>query len=129
MVSKVDCMKLILEQIPAFRESWQAHLNYWDGEQAGLCNDVTEFSHYVVELIATEQVDDLKKIFNLIEQLQVDGDIEVQTAIATCFLENLLNVASAGRIDTKKFVDFLGPESRAYCKAWDEFTGVHTEGL
>lgn len=68
-------------------------------------------------------------VFDVAERLMVEGDNEVKDAVATCFLENLLNVASAGRIDASKFVDLLGPESRAYCRAWDEFTGVHTEGL
>jgi hypothetical protein len=122
-------MKTILERVPAFRVQWQTHLDYWNGEDAGLCNDISQFSHYVTELVVNDQLENLSEIFNLIEQLTVDGDAEVKNAIATCFLENLLNVASTGRVDARKFVNLLGPKSRAYCKAWDEFTGVRTEGL
>lgn len=45
------------------------------------------------------------------------------------FLENLVNSSSNGRFGSKDFTKFLGPKSIEYCKAWDEFTGVKTEGL
>ena len=122
-------MKIILQQVPGFRERWQAHREYWEGEDAGLCNDMSEFSEYVVDLIADEQSADLPMIFELIERLMVKGDQDVQNAAATCFLENLINIAGTDRLDAKKYIHLLGPESRAYCKAWDKFTGVYTEGL
>jgi hypothetical protein len=65
----------------------------------------------------------------MIEHLMLQGDDAVKDAVATCFLENLINRTSAGDIPAANFVHLLGPESVAYCKAWDEFTGVKTEGL
>ena len=129
MIAKANCMKLILQQVPAFDERWQAHLCYWDDEEAGLCNDVAEFSRYVMDLVRTDELANLPAIFDLVERLMIDGDNEVQDAVATCFLENLLNAAAAERLDVNKFIHLLKPESRAYCRAWDEFTGVYTEGL
>jgi hypothetical protein len=129
MISRADCMNTILRRIPNFEERWQAHLSYWDGEEPGLCIDVTEFSDYVADLINQDRLEALPGIFDLIEQLMVEGDDEVRTAVATCFLENLLNVSSAGKLEPAKFTHLLGPESRAYCRAWDEFTGVHTNGV
>ncbi len=129
MITKTDCMKLILQQVPAFSERWQAHLCYWGDEEAGVCNDMAEFSHYVMDLIKNDELVNLPVIFDLVEQLMIDGSNEIQDVVATCFLENLLNAASGGRLDANKFAHLLKPESRAYCRAWDEFTGVYTEGL
>lgn len=56
------------------------------------------------------------------------GDEDVQTAAATCFLENLMN-RTPELIDPQRFVPLLGHESKEYCRAWDEFCGVRTEGL
>jgi hypothetical protein len=127
MISRADAMDLILKQIPAFRECWERHLRYWDGEEAGLCNDMAAFSHYVVDLISGDRLDGLDVIFNLVEQLLLEGDQELQDATATCFLENLLNASSSGKVDANKFADLLGTESRAYCRAWDRYTGVYAE--
>lgn len=129
MVTNVECMPLILEKFPGFQPRWQKHLAFWGEEEAGLCNDVSAFSHYVEELINENKSTLLGEIFNLAEYLMKEGDETVRTAIATCFLENLINFASHGSIQASGFVEFLGPESRDYCKAWDEFCGAKTEGL
>ena len=129
MIKKQDCMDFILQNVPDFERAWRAHLEYWDGEEAGLCNDMSAFSSYVEDLVAKNRTENLKPIFDLIEQLMNDGDQTVKDAVATCFLENLINRASAGSVPARAFVHLLGPRSRAYCKAWDDFTGVRTEGL
>ncbi len=128
MISKEDCMKFILNKFPGFKERWQKHLDWWDGEDAGLCNDLSQFSRYVIELIAQKQLENLPQIFSFIEFLMTNGDSEVQNATATCFLENLINVTPE-KISANSFVPLLGAESRSYCKAWDKFTGVQTESL
>lgn len=129
MISQQECMKFVLKQQPAFQSRWQSFLDDWGAEEPGLCNNIAEFSEYVINLANEKSTQNFTEIFNLVEQLLVDGDKTVKDAIATCFLENLLNAASNGIIDPQSFVPFLSQESRTYCKAWDEFTGVHTPGL
>ena len=125
-----NCIDYILSEIPSFAPRWHAYLEYWEDSTPGLCSDVSEFSHYVIDLIKeNEKPKNLANVFYLIESLLVDGDNEVKNAAATCFLENLLNVSSEEKIEAKQFVPFLGKESRVYCKSWDTFTGVHTDGL
>jgi hypothetical protein len=130
MVSKEQCMKMILEHFPKFQEKWQEHLDWWEGESAGLCNDMSAFSKYVLELLQNKSDDnEVKDIFIFIEKLMVEGTQEVQDATATCFLENLVNATSWNRISAESFVHLLGEESKEYCRAWDEFTEVKTDGL
>ncbi len=129
MITEQNCMSWILQNVPGFQGRWDAHLSYWDGEDAGLCNHIAEFSRYVGDLITENQVEQTKPIFRMIEHLMLHGDVTVKDAVATCFLENLINRTSTGDIPAANFVHLLGPESRAYCRAWDEFTGVKTEGL
>jgi hypothetical protein len=129
MIREEDCMPLILEQVPGFSDGWQAHRDCWDGEEAGLSSDMTAFAYYVVEVLQGKRQEDLDLVFALIERLMVEGNDSVKDAAATCFIEVLQNNASAGAIDSRDFVPYLGSESRAYAKAWDDFTGVKTEGL
>jgi hypothetical protein len=63
-----------------------------------------------------------------------EGDQAVRDAAATCFLENLINYTSSDDIpriflDPFSFVHYLGPKSKAYCRAWYEFTKIKTPGL
>jgi hypothetical protein len=128
MISKTDCMQLVFNKFPGFQERWQKHLDWWEGEEAGLCNDMSQFSRYVTELIMNKQIGTLPQIFDFVETLMIDGDADVQNAAATCFLENLINITPE-KIPPSSFIPLLGNESRGYCKAWDKFTGVKTESL
>ena len=128
MISKEECMNMVLQRVPHFSERWQAHLDYWEGEEAGLCLDIAEFAHFVSDLIKGRQTEDLPVIFDLIEELMVDGDKDVRTAVANCFLENISNLVP-DNLPAERFIHLLGPESRAYCIAWDMFKGVQTPGL
>jgi hypothetical protein len=73
--------------------------------------------------------DELRAVFDLAENFLVGSDEETKTAVATGFLESLLAQASAGRLDFRRIGPMLGDESRKYCREWDRFTGVVTEGL
>ena len=131
MVSQIDCMDIILTKFPGFHSTWKKYLEWWGGDFRGFCNDMSCFSRYTIELIKDSKSHDkeLKEIFTFIEHLLHEGSKEVKDAAATCFLENLINISSSGRISALKFVHMLGQESKEYCIAWDEFTGVKTEGL
>jgi hypothetical protein len=130
MIKHNECMNLILKNFPGFQSDWQEHLDWWDGDTPGFSNDMSAFSHYVLALLKNNKdSQEIKDIFILIEQLVSKGDEEVKNSACTCFLENLINATSWERVHASTFIYLLGPESRKYCKAWDEFTGVKTEGL
>ena len=122
-------MGLILDKIPDFEPVWQAHLDFWGDDEAGLSNDLAEFASYLVNTLSSLSSDKRKELFLLVEVCLNEGDEEVKDAIATCLLENLLNAVSEERVDALLFVGFLEDESRKFCKSWDEFTGIETPGL
>jgi hypothetical protein len=64
-----------------------------------------------------------------VEALLTSGDENISTAIATGFLESLLGQASGGTLDFSRIAWALGPESKEHCRAWDDFSGLKTEGL
>ena len=129
MIVNENCIKLILNKVPEFELAWQAHLEFWGDEKAGLSNDLSEFASYLVDNIETLSIDKRQDIFLFIEICLNEGDESVKDAVASCLLENLLNAVSEGLVDSKLFVNLLGQESKKLCKSWDEFTGVKTPGL
>lgn len=129
MVLSKLLMSFLLNEVPEFQSAWEMHQSEWNGEIAGLCNDMTAFADFTEKQIKIENVKVLTRIFILIEALMAQGEQEVKDIVATCFLENLLNDVSAKRIPANGFLSYLGPKSTDYCRAWDDFTGVITEGL
>lgn len=127
MINRLQCQSLMLETAPGFHPFWQDYLEEWQGvdEQPGACMDLAVFSRYVHQSIVENNPIPLPEIFQLIERLMQEGDEEVKTAAATCFLENLQNRETP----PASWVPLLGPASCEYCQAWDEFTGVATPGL
>ena len=131
MISKERCFSVVLTHIPEFTPYWQEHNVNWNGEEPGLCNDMSAFSDYAWEHIVNHESrpELLRRVFDLVEKLLIEGDQEVYDAAATCFLENLLNQASCSESALSVFLPLLGRKSREYCDEWDKFTGVRTRGL
>jgi hypothetical protein len=116
---------MVVQEFPAFRGYWDAWRAEW-GEGEGLCGYMSPFSNYVEDFFLCEPVDGeaISRAFRLMEQMLVDGDQGVRDAVTTCFLENFLN---RDRIKPQVFGRYLGPESYAFCKEYDRFTGVESE--
>ena len=72
---------------------------------------------------------DIEAVGTLVETFLVTGDEDTKDAITTGFLESLLAQASAGTIHFRSIAWMLGPESIRYCREWDKFTGLRTDGV
>lgn len=101
-------------------------------------HDYTEHSFFraltifTKNLIKNKKSKDIKKLMEIAEILLEHGSVDVQNAVATCYIENLVNAASndEGKIvKYETFVPYLGPKAKEYCRAWDEFTGCKTPGV
>lgn len=61
-----------------------------------------------------------------IEDLMMHGDEAVKNAVATGMLEAVLSESSAKRFDISALARWFGPKTKAYCLAWDAFTGIQS---
>lgn len=129
MISKNDCMNFILDMVPEFKPAWQAHLDFWGEDEAGLSNDISAFASFFISDVTKLSIEKRQEIFLFAEKCLKEGDAFVKDAVATCFLENLLNAVSDETISSESFIPYLGEEAIAFCKSWDEFTGINTPGL
>ncbi|MGW4380647.1 hypothetical protein [Kitasatospora sp. NPDC004531] len=68
--------------------------------------------------------DQTRRLFALLESVLAAEGAEAD-AVAAGFFEALLNAWDNG-FDLARTWPSVGPESRAYCLAWNDFTGVRT---
>ncbi len=119
-----DVMKDIVSRFPGFTERWNQHTAFWNGKEAGLCNDFSEFAAYALSLLSENvRTDELVALFAHIETLVDTGPEAARTAACTCFLENIVNAIEPRAAFTQLFVSLLGPKSLQFCRAWAEFSG------
>ena len=117
-----DLMARLIADFPAFRPTWEKHLDYWKGEPVGAYNDIAEFVRFVVEdLYPTGKTDEIRRVFGLMEEFLVTGNEDVQGLVVVGFLEGIQNVASWRPFGKAVFIPFLGPKSRG---AWEELEKV-----
>ena len=117
-------MDAVLSRFPAFRPMWEEHLEFWDVDTRMVGNDVAEFGAYVIGLLEQgERTEELELIFGFTEDLMRDADEDVKDQIATNFLENIVNACGQDPAFDTLFVSLLGPESLAFCKEWNRFSG------
>ncbi len=119
----------VLEAVPGFHPIWEEHVDFWDGEPAGITNDMIELAAYANALIEEFKEQELQVIFDLIESMIVEGTEEVKDAACTGFLESILNPITADSPFLELVNRLVGPHSRAYCKAWLEFSGNTLPGF
>ena len=114
--------------IPEFKEYWEsddACFNF--GDDSTIHGVFSDFSHLVSDGLQNNNLVNAKDIFIYIESVVSKGG-DPANAACTCFLENILN-RTPDTINPNTFVPYLGVHSKEFCKGWDKFTGVKTNGL
>jgi hypothetical protein len=66
-----------------------------------------------------------RQVLGVLEHVLVDGSEYDKNAVATGFFEALLGRWDNG-FDLRSVWADVGPESRAYCLAWNRFTGIES---
>jgi hypothetical protein len=70
-----------------------------------------------------------KALFSFAERLITGGSHEVPNAVATCMLEAIWTALHESGFDFGQVDPCLGPASRRYLVAWDDFNETRTAGL
>jgi hypothetical protein len=126
-ITEERCIALMKQKFPKFSTYWENYIRDF-GSDLGLHIQIMPFGEYALDIIKSGDEIEMKKIFDFVEFLLCQGDDSVQNAMTTSFLEYLMS-KDPDEIQFSKFVKFLGEQSIGYCRAWDKFTGVRTEGL
>lgn len=112
----------LLAICPDFKEWWDKERNWWTMEDGHftIYGLFAAFSHYIANCLIQDSYSETEmiKVFNFIESKLRKEDFDMYNAVATCFLENLMNRIDI--ISPNKFIPLLGPISREFCQAWDD---------
>jgi hypothetical protein len=85
------------------------------------------FSNMARSLKTIEETSDkvgLASIFHRLEQLMISGSEDVKAAVATGFLEAILDMISSGTLNRDAIFSVIGSESMRYCKAYSAYLGT-----
>ena len=113
MIQKSQVIPILLVSCPGFQPIWDKHRELWEGEEAGIYNDLAEFATFIVDAYARQDLEPVAAAFAAIEQLLDEGDEEVRTAASIGFLEDIQNISSHRPFGAAVFVQWLGPKSTA----------------
>ncbi|MFE9765944.1 hypothetical protein ACFYPC_15695 [Streptomyces sp. NPDC005808] len=80
-----------------------------------------EFAEHSAELSPAQR----REVLRILEEVQVSGGEADGTAVTTGFFEALLSAWDRG-FDLRTIWPDIGPDSRAYCLAWNRFIGVES---
>lgn len=134
MITEAGLIDYLLRVEPDFLKTLEVLKSSWSLGNSKLTTGIQfiGFSRFVSERFISGSYPNAKKVFDSMEFLLEDqnSDEKVRGLVTTCFLENMQNQSSNGAFSPALFVPLLGPKSREYCKAWDEFMGGYrTPGL
>jgi hypothetical protein len=121
MIQPAQIMPLVLSRCPGFKSTWEKHRELWQGEEAGIYNDLGEFASFIVDAYARHEIAPIIAAFALVEELLGGGDEETRGAAAFGFLEDLKNTASWRPFGASVFIQWLGPKSK---EAWAEIDEI-----
>jgi hypothetical protein len=117
-----EIFRSLLIAFPAFSGRWRKHIEWWGGEPAGDCGDMSAFVHFVVDdLRATGQLGEVRRAFEFMEIRLGQSDQETRELIGWGFFETLQNVASHQPGGYAEYEQFLGSVST---RIWREIEQV-----
>lgn len=129
MPSDIEIVRAFARLSHATAEAFQRREEEWKPDELPTIVAMSCIGRELVGRIEDISVAELRAIFDSAEEIMTRGTGALATAVATGFLEAILAQASAARFDFRRVAPFLGSECKRYCREWDRFTGVVTEGL
>lgn len=114
-IHKDGIIPLVLCACPGFRSRWENHVAYWNGEPAGIYNDMQEFVAYLIETFKHGGTDSVRAALDVLERLLVEGDSDTKEVATIGFIESLQNMSSWESFGAEAFVPYLNPHS---LEAW-----------
>jgi hypothetical protein len=79
---------------------------------------ISAFAHHLVDLIASNDTDEVRDVFGIVEQLITEGDEDTTELVELGLIESMQNIVSHDDvlIDESRITPLLGPQA---AKVWD----------
>lgn len=123
MLTILQAAQTIVAAQPRFEAAWLEYSAEWGVDADSPFTLIFGDLGSMTARMASELSDDqLRIIFDAVEQVLRDGDVSAQNAAATGFLEAVISDTDKVPALQQRLRALMGSKSRAYCDAWDNFT-------
>jgi hypothetical protein len=112
---------LFLETFSNVDDKWAKHLAFWDGDVRGDFNDIAVFVHCLCDSYEANDEPQVRRVFELVERLLVEGSDYIKRLVTFGFLETLQNYASHTKYGYRVFEQYLGVHT---LEAWKQIERV-----
>jgi hypothetical protein len=107
-----EVMPRLLAATTTMGTAWQQHLDHWEDEEPGECNDIAIVAHHLVRLAANKYQTEFRSIFHAVEEMMAeDPSNEVMNLLAVGLLEDLQNITSwpQSPVGSSAFLPYASP--------------------
>jgi hypothetical protein len=110
-------MDVLLAASPTFAEKWDAFRREWaQDEDLPLYLALADYARHTIAFLEAKDDERLRRIFEAVERLHVEGDHYVREAATAGLLEDLQNTNLHRTTEPEQLRSFLRPESLRW---WD----------
>lgn len=116
-IDTTEMMRLVLQTLPELEAPWAEWQQEFRDDPDGppLFTFLHEVASLVEQMLAAGHAERLRRVFDLVERLNVEGDRDVQMYATLGILENVQGLAGTEGNDIvplgPRFVPYLGPVS------------------
>jgi hypothetical protein len=115
LVDSSQMMALLLAACPSFESGWRGFLAEWaDEPDLPYYVALGEFARHLSLVLVNGDKEVLRKVFDVLEQLILEGDSYVKNAAIAGLIEDLQNLNLHAGSTPERYLPFLLPESRRW---------------
>lgn len=128
MIEKEQILDRLLIAFPSYKRRYEKYIkeNYEIGEERLLYVDICDFIEHVIECYQSKKTDEFDELFEVIEQLHINGDLYVKEFATIGILETFQNQLPDKNIEYSEFERLLKPESKRWWNHLNDFWNGET---
>jgi hypothetical protein len=129
-IDRTNCIKIILQQFPAFQTQWDLHLESWTSMlERPIAVDVAEFADFAIDTICLGVDVEIDKLAAITELMLLQGDAVINYAFRRMFIEQIAHRFTSNELSVEQFIRKLQPVGYYYWQAMDRHLTISPSGV
>ncbi|HJR59808.1 MAG TPA: hypothetical protein VJ813_10430 [Vicinamibacterales bacterium] len=126
VIPRSQLFPLLLEACPSYEAVWNTFLAEYADEPEPLSYvALAQFARHLSNVLAAGDQQSLRRVFDLLERLIIDGDADAQEATVVGIIKNLQNEHLHQNTKPDDYLPYLLPESERW---WGKVRGFWING-
>jgi hypothetical protein len=129
-IDRTNCMEIILQEFPAFRQQWEEHLESWSLPiDRPIALDIAEFADFAIEILRLDTELEIEKLTAVTERILLYGNSMIAYAYRTMFLEQIAHRSHKCGFSVDRFTRKLQPLGYYYWQSTDRRVSIQPSGV